>query len=172
MREIYYAIYKNSDYKTMVMVSLAEAINSRRGQFENDRFILEDEIGLNLFEKQLLTRICLNGESHFHISDYHKWIAFLIKDCFSKEYLRKSLFLGPIPTEHFKTQLEDNRNQFSANIIEYIDSRDISHILKIDASLKRVILPEFRQLIQTKDVMDEMMTEVMNKGYWVEADKV
>ncbi|MFH1062747.1 MAG: hypothetical protein V1747_07695 [Candidatus Omnitrophota bacterium] len=172
MREIYYAIYKNADYKTMVMVSLAEAIISKRGRFNKDKFILSDEIGLNRFEKQILSKICLNNFCYFHISDYTKWIDYLIQECIKNKYFKKLLVLGPKPTKYFKTELKKNLKNFNEDIIAYIDSREINLLMKINKSISQIKLPEFRQLIKKKDIMAEMMAEVMDKGYWLEADKL
>lgn len=164
MREIYYAIYKNVDYKTMVMVSIAEAIVSGSAKFANCNLKLGNQIGLNSFERQILNKICLNKISRFHISDYRKWIDFLIKECVRKKYIHKVILLGVKPTKYFKTQLEKKKNKFNLYIVKYIDSQDITYLQQIDKSLKNILLPDFKKTIKDRDIMAEMMAEASRNG--------
>jgi len=167
MREIYYAVLKNSDYKTIIMTSIAETIVSGKAEFINGNFVLKNMVGLNSYEKQILTKIRLNESSRFHFSDYHKWAESLIKECLNKKYLTCFLSMWIWPTNYFKKIIKENMTLFNKNIIKYIETKNIDYLKEIDINFQNIQLPEHKRSIIHKDADMEMLKEVIKKGYHV-----
>jgi hypothetical protein len=167
MREIYYAVFKNVDYKTLIMASVAEAIKSQKATFINDKLMLKEKADLNSYEKQILARIKLNSLSKFHYSDYHKWAISLINECFEKKYLTRFLFIWTKPTNYFRKIIEENLQTFNQNIIKYIDTKNLEHLKRINEHFNHIQLPQHHTPNEFEDTDMKMLCEVLSKGYEV-----
>ena len=150
----------------MVMTSLAEAIVTERGTFIHNKFMLKNEIGLNRYEKQILRKLIIGDKSRFHLSDYHKWISHLMKECLAERYLKKSLIMGTKPTKSFKKLLTTKLTGFNPSIVSYIETKNIGFLQKIDKDLRKVLLPDFRRTENALPDLADIAAEVIAKGYF------
>ena len=143
MRELYYAFYKNSPYKVMVLVSLAEAIYYKKGKFINEIFVINEDSEISGIEKSILEKIELENKSDIKLEECDEWGDFLIEDCVEQGFLSK-FFAIYIKTSYFKDEIENHlRSGFNKDIIEFIDSMDTMNLFEIIPELNKLNIPNF-----------------------------
>ncbi len=165
MREIYYAIYKNSQYDIILFTLIAEVINFKKAKFINNKLVLEKRKSFNKYERQLFKKIYINRTSNFHLSDYHKWVDAMKNDCFEKGYFSKLLFFN-FKTKYFKTQIKQTllNNGFNQSIIDFINTGNIEYLLKIDKNFKKIFLPKFVTQLSNKYPYNIDSLDIVNEA--------
>ena len=170
MNHLYFALYKNSDYRTIVLTSIAECILNSRGYFSKDKFVLKNSIGLNQYSKQILSKIKLDEVSTFHLSDYHKWIAHLTNQMISSGWLKRHWLIGLRRTKKFSQHIIKIKDQLNQSVVSFINLQDDAKLSEIDGRLRSVNLPIFRNSVVSKKAnLDRMMQEVISNGYGIGA---
>lgn len=158
MRELYYAIYKNADYKVIIYTSIAEAIFYRDAKFLNEKFILKNETGLFPREKQILSKIYTHRISHFHFTDLFAWFESLLNDCLTQKYLIRILGFH-LRTPKFRKDIRKSMNSiFNRDIINFIEDGDLKHLDKISKEISQVNLPTYHEketYIDSQERVDE-----------------
>ncbi len=169
MRELYYAIYQKANFETLIFTSLAEAILKRKGKFLKNFFKLNKKSLLPNFEKQILSKICINQKSKIHTPDLLKWKEYLLNDCLDNKYLLK-IFGFYFNKSKFKNDINKNLvDGFDKSIISFIESGEIGHLDPIYPDLELIRIPDFRQFVRHKDQL-KSVEEVVRKGYFAGLD--
>lgn len=142
MREIFYAIYKNSTYEVLIFTSLAEVVLSKKGKFLKGKIVLQKDYEVNSCEKQILKNIYLNKISTFNLSDYTKWAKYLLNYCIKSGYVSENCFGKFKITKLFKGEIEKNlKIGFCKEIVNFIDSSSINDLRNIVKNISEIVLP-------------------------------
>ena len=135
-------------------------------EFINNKFKILNAKLISKYEKEILNKIYINKASDFHISDYHKWINELINDCYRNKFLKFGLFKIK-NTKKFSNEIKLQCDQyFNKNIINFIDSDDVSFLIPIFKNIKKIKLSNYVAKVPVKrsiypfnkdnqDVLDE-----------------
>ena len=145
MREVFYCIYKKSNYKVLIYTSIVESILKNRAKFINKRLVINKPNGLYKHEKQILSKIRLDTISTFHFPDVFNWYDSLVHDCLVKKYYRK-VFNLYFRSGKFNKQIDKSiKSKFNVNLVDFIRSHDIEYLKPICDDIDRIYLPNFQQ---------------------------
>ncbi len=145
MREIYYAIYKNSFSRSLFYTRLTELVLHERCSFVDNKLQLPFTSKLSNEEIAVFDKVYINGVCTFNEDTLNEWRQYLIENCYDLRFVtKKTLFKGFKKTREFKKHIKREKIHYHPALIKYIETKDLYHLDAIDPKIKNVEFPTFR----------------------------